>query len=154
LKYEGWAELADVMAPSMCSVLTAGPRPDAVVPVPTTGARIRARGYNQAELLAEAVATALCAPLVPALIRRAGGGSQTSLTPEQRRANVRGVFSASAFAPGLAGGHVVLVDDVLTTGATAGEAARCLVAAGASEVTLVTFARALSDRAERAERVA
>jgi predicted amidophosphoribosyltransferase len=122
-----------------------------VVPVPTTASRLATRGYNQAALLARHVSAALGLPLRDALRRRAGGGSQTSLTPTERRENVRGVFGPAAGAELAVGGrHVLLVDDVLTTGATAGDAARALAAARAATVTLIAFARALPSRPERA----
>jgi ComF family protein len=148
LKYEGWRELAPVMARRM---LDLEPPPDAgrrvVVPIPTTAQRRRQRGYNQAALIATAYAERRGLELVEALERTAGGGSQVSLTPAERRSNVRGAFGAVPSALGrIRGRHVTLVDDVLTTGATAGEAAQALERAGAAGVSLFTFARALPDR--------
>lgn len=147
LKYEGWAELAAEMGRDMARVTlppVAAGTPRVVVPVPTTSARVRARGYNQAHLLAAAVANALGLGLVEGLARTRGGSTQVSLHPSQRRANVRGVFAArEKEIPLLRGAHVLLVDDVLTTGATAGAAATALARAGAKEITLLTFARAL-----------
>jgi predicted amidophosphoribosyltransferase len=112
-----------------------------VVPVPTTSSRLRARGYNQAGLLADRVGARLGLPVGDALERVRGDVSQTALTPEERRSNVRGAFRCSG---PVRGASVLLVDDVLTTGATAGEAATTLVAAGADRVVLVAFARALA----------
>jgi len=147
LKYEGWAELAGEMGRAMARVPLphppAGP-PRLVVPVPTTAARVRRRGYNQALLLARAVAEGAGLDLSEALIRTRGGATQVALHPSQRRANVRGVFAArEEETPRLRGAHVLLVDDVLTTGATAGAAALELARAGAEATTLLTFARAL-----------
>jgi ComF family protein len=120
-----------------------------VVPVPTTADRVRLRGYNQAELLARGLAGALDLGLAQALIRTRGGATQVALPPSQRRANVRGAFAARGEAvPLIEGAHVVLVDDVLTTGSTAGAAASELVRMGASGVTLVVYARALPFRAD------
>lgn len=163
LKYEGWSELAGFMSREMVSALrmggggrldaSAAPGVDAdlVVPVPTTTARVKQRGYNQAALLAEGVAEGTGLPLVPALVRRDGEGSQTRLSPAERRANVRGVFGLDPLhRDRVRGARAILVDDVLTTGATAGAAAGILAEAGVRSVTLVTFARALADRAVRA----
>jgi len=115
-----------------------------IAPIPTTRRRARTRGYNQAALLAEAVADRVDTRLVEALERRRGGSTQVGLHPAERRANVRRAFTVRAEARAtLKGARVLLVDDVLTTGSTAMEAARPLVQAGATQVFLSTFARAL-----------
>ena len=104
---------------------------------------MKARGYNQARLLASVLAEALHQPLVDALERGRSGSTQVGLHPTQRRANVTGVFSVRADAcSAISGVRVLLVDDVLTTGSTAQAAALPLVRAGASQVFLSTFARA------------
>lgn len=109
------------------------------VPVPLARERERERGFNQAALVAERVARALGRPLSPRWLRRTRATvAQTELDAAARRANVRGAFVAS---PSAAGADVVLVDDVLTTGATAGECARALRAAGARSVGVLTVAR-------------
>jgi ComF family protein len=145
LKYEGWSSLAREMGAAMVSALNRNRvGPTVIVPVPTTEARERRRGYNQAQLLAEVVARGLAIPLAPALVRDRGGPTQVSLPPSRRRANVRGAFlPVGPPGPHLEGARVLLVDDVLTTGATAGEAAIVLREMGASEVTALAFARAL-----------
>jgi len=112
-----------------------------LVPIPLARERERERGFNQAALVAERVARGLGAPLFPRwLARTRATAPQTALDAAARRANVRGAFVASTAA---AGADVVLVDDVLTTGATAGECARALRAAGANSVGLLTVARVL-----------
>jgi ComF family protein len=161
LKYEGWRELAPLMSRAMARVVPrraeargSSSRPAdriAVVPVPTTERRLRERGYNQAELLARGVGRALGRPCLPVLRRERATVSQTTLAPSERRENVRGTFSLSSRASRLVpDADVLLVDDVLTTGATAAEAAVTLTRAGAASVTLVTFARALPRVAARA----
>jgi ComF family protein len=144
LKYEGWPELAQLMGRDLASVpLPATESKSVVVPVPTTAKRRKARGYNQAELLAAAFAACTGRVHRSALLRHSEGRSQTALTPTERRENVRGVFGPGPSADAVAGARVLLVDDVLTTGATASEAAATLVSLGATSVTLVAFARAL-----------
>lgn len=154
LKYEGWRDLAPFMASRMAG-LELPPRPDGtaadvVVPVPTTRRRERARGYNQARLLAADYAALRGIPLVEALERRDGGGTQVALHPDERRANVEEAFRLRPAAAGaVAGCRALVVDDVLTTGATAGAAARVLERAGAKGVVIVTFARSLPGRSSR-----
>jgi len=144
LKYEGWAELAQTMAEALARITLPASGPAVVTAIPTTAARVRARGYNQAGLLAERYSAASGLPIADLLVRARATASQTELHPAERQANVEGVFAVDAPAMSHWGGaHVVLVDDVLTTGATASEAARALVSAGASGVTLIAFARAL-----------
>ncbi len=145
LKYQGWRRAAGPMARVMADRLSDLPQDLLLVPVPTTPQRLRKRGYNQARLLAEALAQRLDRPCVDALERRGSGPSQVALHPSQRRTNVNHVFEASR-APQVAGRPVLLVDDVLTTGATACAAARVLEEARASRVLLIVFARALTDR--------
>jgi ComF family protein len=146
LKYRGWHRLARDMARDMAAV----PLPsdvareaNLVVPVPTSSLRLRERGYNQAELLARALAEQSGRILLLALERGTGGGSQTNLQPAARLANVAGAFSlVQGRLPEIAGEHLLLVDDVLTTGATVATCSDALVAAGARCVSVVTFARA------------
>jgi ComF family protein len=149
LKYEGWAELAPEMGRRMAAAGVPGgaASPRLVVPVPTTAERARKRGYNQAGLLAAEVAKALGIPVCDALLRTRGGATQVALHPSQRRANVKSAFAVREHTvPTLRDAHVLLVDDVLTTGATAAAAATELARTGASEVTLLAFARALPFR--------
>lgn len=148
LKYRGWRALAGPMGALMGRAVDEFAADAAfVVPVPTSAARIRQRGYNQAHELAAGLARSTGRTLLPALIRGRASGTQTALQPAARRANVAGVFQV---APGVVdrvrGEHLLLVDDVLTTGATAGECARVLADAGARDVSALTFARAVTAR--------
>jgi ComF family protein len=147
LKYDGWSGLARLMGERMArSAIPRGLSSGRyfIAPIPTTRRRARARGYNQSRLLAESLAGLLDMPLIDALERRHGGPTQVGLHPAERRANVRRAFTVRADARAkLEGARVLLVDDVLTTGSTAMEAARPLVQAGATQVFLSTFARAL-----------
>ncbi|MFW6206024.1 MAG: ComF family protein [Gemmatimonadota bacterium] len=114
-----------------------------VVPVPTTELRHRERGYNQAEVLARAFARQTGRTVFCGLRRGAGASSQIALQPAARLANVAGAFGLVAGRDReLMGEHVLLVDDVLTTGATTVACARVLTDAGARCVTALTFARA------------
>ncbi len=116
---------------------------DLVIPVPLHRARLRWRGFNQAALLAGEVARRLdCRLDVTTLIRTKPTAPQTAQDLDTRRRNVRRAFTVKR--PGaIADRHVLLVDDVMTTGATADECARTLLAAGARAVDVFTLARAL-----------
>jgi ComF family protein len=146
LKYRSWPALAAPMGERMAAVAwpAEAHEPAVLVPVPTTARRQRERGYNQAEQLAAAVAAATGREL--RLLLRRGGGSrtQTALQPAARAANVAGAFAPAD--AGIGGAHIILVDDVLTTGATAAECARVLSDAGACCIRLLTFARAFELR--------
>jgi len=143
LKYEGWSRLSLPMGRRMAAVLPQASGSQVVVPVPTTPGRRRMRGYNQADLLARVVSGQTGYPLVEAL-RRPRGGSQVKSSPRERQANVSGAFRmVGAARSRIEDAEVILVDDVLTTGATAKAAASVLGAAGAKSVGLVTFSRAL-----------
>jgi ComF family protein len=114
-----------------------------VVPVPTTATRLRERGYNQAALLARAFATLSGRATLHALRRGLGASSQTALQPAARLANVAGAFAVvDGVGTEIDGEHLLLVDDVLTTGATVTACCDALVAAGARCVSVLTFARA------------
>ncbi|MDW8469460.1 MAG: double zinc ribbon domain-containing protein [Burkholderiales bacterium] len=122
------------------AVVAAGePRPDCVVPVPLGRARLAARGFNQATLIARAAARALAVPMRPALCERARETAvQSELPLEKRAANVRDAFVCPALVGGLA---IAVVDDVMTSGATLEAVARALKAAGAARVVNWVLAR-------------
>lgn len=139
LKYRGVRALAPEMARPMARELAlAVPPPFTIVPVPLHARRLRERGFNQAELLAREVAQVLGAPLSSGALRRTvDTSSQVAATtrPERLR-NVRGAFDAVRPLDGT----VVLVDDVMTTGATLSSAAQALRSGGALQVYGLTFA--------------
>ena len=135
------------LAEALRSTLSEFPGDWLVVPVPLHPARRRSRGYNQAELIARVALRHLrdsrlqLAPKV--LVRTRFTESQTGFTREQRRQNLRGAFAVPRRVH-LRGRRVLLVDDVLTTGATADECSRILLGAGAEQVLVATVARAVS----------
>ncbi|MBR9990593.1 MAG: ComF family protein [Gemmatimonadetes bacterium] len=145
LKYRGWRALAGPLGEHMARVRwpAEAHEPAVIAAVPTTPRRQRERGYNQAQLLADSLARATARTGVPALRRTTGSRTQTALQPASRAANVAGAFAPAADVTGL---HIILVDDVLTTGATAAECAAALAAAGACCVQLITFVRAFEIR--------
>jgi ComF family protein len=115
---------------------------DLVVPVPLHPWRRLRRGYNQAELLARPLAARLGLPFLDALVRRRSTPPQSRLPRGSRLRNVQDAFRPRhRHCRHLTSRHVLLVDDVATTGATLDAAARALKAAGARTVTAVTLAR-------------
>jgi ComF family protein len=140
LKYRGMTVLAAPMA-SLLAGAAAQARFDLVVPVPLSGLRKRTRGYNQAELLARALAGDLGVPAQPsALVRRRHTAPQArSADAEARHRNVAGAFVCRD--ESLAGRRVLLIDDVTTTGATLAACAEALRTAGAASVWALAFAR-------------
>lgn len=143
-KFDGQRALAGPLA-TLVAEQCAGRLPadvDALVPVPLGPDRERRRGYNQATLLAERLGPALGAPVRAGwLVRTRPTSAQSDLTAAERRANVRHAFRA---APAVGGHHVLVIDDILTTGATATECARALKAAGARTVGVLAVARVLT----------
>jgi ComF family protein len=113
----------------------------AVIPVPLHENRLRERGFNQAAQLSEVVSRILKIPMAgEALVRLRETPSQTSLSREQRQANLKGAFEVGKQPPMIKGKTVLLVDDVYTTGATVQECSRVLVDFGVKEIYVVTLA--------------
>ena len=143
LKYNYYSTLASPMGELMARYLLGTPLPaDVLVPVPLHPRRQRTRGYNQSLLLAREVSRRLDLPLAAeALVRRRDTPPQArTVEADARRRNVAGAFDCRPGA--VAGRHVLLVDDVTTTGATLDACARALLAqGGASSVWALTFAR-------------
>lgn len=154
LKYGGWHVLADPMAQKMShldwpeDVLE---ERAALVPMPLSRPRLRERGYNQAEVLARALGKKLNLPVWTEVLERIRHSkSQVQLTPSQRAGNVSGAFVVPDIRrTQVRGRHLVLVDDVVTTGATLNAAATALFEGGARIISCVTFGRA-PDSGDRA----
>ena len=147
LKYEGLRVLAEPLAERMATAWSLSPLPvTVIVPVPLHSRRVRQRGYNQAVLLARALAPRLGLLLHEEwLVRERNTRSQVGLTRAERWVNVDGAFrctAAAAVAGAVAGQRVLLVDDVFTSGATLRAAAEALRAAGAEGVWAFTLNRA------------
>lgn len=140
-KFHGDLAAGELLATLMQWPMDPGNLPQALVPVPLHRNRLRTRGYDQALELARALARGIRVPVsADALVRRRATQPQTELGAAKRQHNMRDAF---ALRPGARLPlHVALVDDVLTTGATLGECARVLLAAGVQRVDAWTIARA------------
>ena len=116
--------------------------PDLIVPVPLHERRWRARGFNQSQLLAQQLGPAVGVEINSCLLKRVRNTRpQVHLTPEKRARNVAGAFIANS--TGVAGKHILMVDDVITTGATMFSAAQSLLDAGAKTVSAYSLAHAV-----------
>lgn len=140
LKFRGVSAVAPLMARLMVETLAEWHRSaDCIVPVPLSGQRRRLRGYNQSQLLAKELSHLTGLPLESrALTRRRHTRAQTSLTGDARWQNVWQSFRPGKPTPS---GGVILIDDVITTGATLDACARVLLSEGADAVFALTFAR-------------
>lgn len=151
LKYDGMRVLVDPLSQLLAQLWEREvasrrvPRIDAVLPVPLHPTRVRYRGYNQSALLAAAFARLLRLPYHEDwVVRSRRTRSQVGLSPGERWSNVWQAFTAQG---PLSGTRLLLVDDVMTTGATLEACAYTLREAGAAEVWALTVARASRRRA-------
>jgi len=145
LKYGGWRALAPCMGRAMVPAARqlADGGDVTLVPVPLGPARLRERRFNQAELLALAISADTGWSVAPLLHRRRTGPQQVHLGHSGRAANVRHAYAVDCRIDRPTG-SVLLVDDVVTTGATARTCAGALMAAGLRVAGVVSFARAVS----------
>ncbi len=147
LKYGDRLELAGTMGAWMAragdEILSEA---DVLVPVPLHRRRLAARRFNQSALLARAISRRCGVPAqLDALVRRKATASQVGLSRTQRQLNLQGAFAVPGERLGeVTGRAVVLVDDVLTSGATANAASRALLRGGARRVDVLVFARVVT----------
>ncbi len=142
LKYRRNLALGECLASHLGDLLVEeGWQVDLIVPVPLSSSRLRTRGYNQAALLAYPLSLAMGISYRPkVLMRTRETQTQVGLSVASRRANVQGAFAAD---PSVAKKRVLVIDDVITTGATLHECASALMQSGAKEVYGMALARAV-----------
>ena len=147
-KYSGVTPLARTFGRFMIQALPRETAFDVVVPMPLHGFKKWQRGFNQSDLLAREVGKKWNVPVRNVIRRKKATRPQSGLTNAKRRANMQGAFGMPR-GRSLAGMRVLLVDDVVTTGATASACARVLKRAGAAHVALLALAR--TDRRQAVE---
>jgi len=147
-KYGGMRRLAQPLGGLLADALPRDRQFDLVTAVPLHWRRQWQRGFNQSELLAKAMARARGIPAMKVLRRGSATRAQAGLSNAQRRENVTGAFRARRRVNGM---RILLIDDVMTTGATAGACARALKKAGAKSVSLAALARVDRRFADRAD---
>jgi ComF family protein len=140
-KYGRIRTLSQPLSDLLAAALPLDERFDAVTPVPLHWRRQWHRGFNQSELLARAIAHRRGIPVIRALRRAQPTRTQAGLSNTERRRNVAAAFRCGRDARKIAGQRILLIDDVMTTGATAASCARTLKQGGASRVVLLTVAR-------------
>lgn len=141
LKFSGRLHLARLLGELLAERARRVVRPDCILPMPLHATRLRQRGFNQAMELARPVARTLAAPLdTKTCIRIRATPAQSKLSRTGRQSNVKGAFAVQG---PVQTPHIAIVDDVMTTGSTAGELARALKSGGAQKITVIVVARAL-----------
>ena len=119
------------------TLMQAGWNPDVLAPAPMHRHRLRERGYNQSLLLAAVIAESTGSPVADVLIRTRSTATQVGLSQSERQSNVAGAFAARGRLDGLS---VMLIDDVVTTGATLTNCATACRSAGAASVRALVLA--------------
>lgn len=144
LKYKGRTYAARSMAQLMSRELKKiGLKSDIIVPVPAYGEKEKKRGYNQAELIARELSSIMGIPMRKALIKNRNTPSQVSLSEKERWENVRGAYALEGNVKGLS---ILLVDDVITTGATMYFSSHQLKRGGALNVISFSFTMTLQNK--------
>jgi ComF family protein len=139
-KFEGVRTLQRPLGSLLARALPRESSFDAIVPMPLHWRRRWQRGFNQSELLAREIGRKWGVPVFALVRRKRATAPQAGLTSAQRRKNVQGAFEVRK-GQRLKGIRILLIDDVLTTGATASACARALKRAGAAQVTFLALAR-------------
>ncbi|OGC34425.1 hypothetical protein A2311_00090 [candidate division WOR-1 bacterium RIFOXYB2_FULL_48_7] len=149
LKFHGRKRLAEPLGILFVRYLSQAPdfsmkEIDCLAPVPLHPRRLRQRGFNQVELLAEVVSKYFEVPIIKTLQRVKNTHPQFDLPKEQRKENIKNAFRVR-HDQAVANKRVLLLDDIYTTGATIGESGRVLLEAGAKNVAVATLARAIEN---------
>jgi len=142
MKFKQGIDIASALGRALCGLplYVDTPAPDCIIPIPLHSSRLVLRGYNQSVELARPLSTQLGIPLDTASCKRVRATKpQSDLPAKKRKKNVRGAFSVSEE---ISSGHVLIVDDVITTGSTVNEFARTLRLAGVSRIDVLACARA------------
>lgn len=131
------SEVLSVKLPVLCSSCRI------ICPIPLHPAKLRDRGYNQTQYIAEAIATKFPIPVVPDLLKRVKNTkTQTQLNIQERKENMKDAFIVNPkYSNLIQNKRIMLVDDIVTSGATANEATRVLRAAGARGIFLVALCK-------------
>ncbi|OGW56791.1 MAG: hypothetical protein A2Z09_01720 [Nitrospirae bacterium RBG_16_43_8] len=138
MKFSGLRRLANPMGKLFLNLEM--PECDGIIPVPLSKSALRERGFNQSLLMAKVISKKLKTPLyMDILLKRKDTLPQVGLSSKERMKNLKGVFKTSGKINKL---RLLLLDDVMTTGATARECSKTLMSAGAKEVIVITLARA------------
>jgi len=146
-KFRKNVHLGDFLCAAMAEIMEREPEmfgdfcgADAIAPVPLHPFRLVWRGFNQAEMLARGASKVLGVRVLKCLVRKRNTRPQSRLDVKQRAANVKGAFAVRGGVD-VAGKRIIIVDDVMTTGATVNECSKVLLGAGAEEVFVLTAAR-------------
>lgn len=144
IKYKGGAQLGIKIgewAATEIAHLQLAEKIDVIVPIPADRKRIKKRGYNQAEMIAKGMGKIMHLPVMNLLTKKDTGTSQTKLSQKARKENTIGKYEAN-IPQDWRGKHILLVDDVLTTGATIGSCAQAILATD-PQATISIFTIAL-----------